>query len=71
MDNEHRITDEQVVKRANVAVRLALEKKRATDAPIVVYDRNAKTICLLKPDGTREVIATRRTAGRYSERAGE
>ena len=69
MDSNRHITDEQVVERATAAVRLALEKKRITDSPIVVYDRTEKTIYQLKPDGTREVVGTRRTAGRYSERS--
>ena len=33
------ITDEQVVKRANAAVELEIEKLKVLDAPIIVYDR--------------------------------
>ena len=68
MDNRDYISDEQVVKRAQAAVRLALEKKRATDAPIVVYDRETQNIYNIYPDGTKEVIRQRKTVGRYSER---
>ena len=68
MERKNYIADEQVVKRANAAVELALAKKRYTESPIVVYDRKTKNIYHLKADGTKEVIGTRRTVGRYSER---
>ena len=68
MRRENYIADEQVVKRANEAVKLALYKKKVTETPIVVYDRKTETIYNLKADGTREVLSKRRTVGRYSER---
>lgn len=46
------ITDEQVVKRAQEAVRLELEKCRALDVPITVYDRDRKEIVVKNSDGT-------------------
>ncbi len=33
------ITDEQVVKRANAAVGLEIEKLKALGAPVIIYDR--------------------------------
>ena len=68
MERENYIADEQVVKRASAAVKLALDKKRVTESPIVVYDRKTKIIYNIKADGTREVIGMRKTVGRYSER---
>lgn len=35
MSQQKYISDEQVVKRANCAVKIALEKKRAMDVPIL------------------------------------
>ena len=68
MERKKYIADEQVVRRANEAVKLALYKKKVTETPIVVYDRKTKTIYNIKADGTREILSTRETAGRYSER---
>ncbi len=50
------ITDEMVVKRANTAVKLALEKNRALDVPSIVYDINDKTIYEIRSDGTRTAV---------------
>lgn len=68
MDGEAYVSDAQVVKRANAAVKLALEKKKVIESPIVVYDRKTKDICVLNPDGSCQVICKRKTVGRYSER---
>ncbi len=68
MNREDYIADAQVVKRANEAVKLALEKKKVTETPIVIYDRETKNIYHLKADGTRVTVGRRRTVGRYSER---
>lgn len=71
MEREKYIADEQVVKRANEAVKVALYKKKVTETPIVVYDRKTKIIYNLKTDGTREILCERKTVGRYSERCKE
>ena len=71
MKNEEYITDDQVVRRAKEAVKAALHKKKVTETSIVVYDRKTKIIYNLKADGTREVLGTRKEAGRYSERRKE
>lgn len=68
MDREKYIPDEQVVKRANAAVKIAIERKKVTETPIVIYDRKTKEICTLNPDGTRYIVSERKTVGRYSER---
>lgn len=68
MDKKY-ITDEQVVKRANAAVRLDLEKKKAMDLPITVFDRKTQKIYQKNSDGTMIEVAERIRKGRYSERA--
>lgn len=68
MINENIISDEQVVKRAKAAVKLELEKKRAMDAPIAVYDRKTQKIYMENSDGTKTEVAERKGKGRYSER---
>ena len=62
------ITDKQVVKRAQTAVKLELEKNMALDVPIAVYDRERKTIIVKNSDGS-EMEVSRLRRGRYSERA--
>ena len=44
MKRDEYISDEAVVKRANEAVRIELEKKRAMDIPIIVYDIKTQNI---------------------------
>jgi hypothetical protein len=68
MNKEDYISDEQVVKRAQAAVKLAIERKKVTENPIVVYDRETQNIYNINSDGTREIVGQRRTVGRYSER---
>ncbi len=71
MKREEYISDEMVVKRANAAVKIELEKKRALDIPIVVYDRQTQKIYHENNDGTRVEISKRMRKGRYSERIAE
>lgn len=68
MKREEYISDEQVVKRANAAVKIELEKKKAMDIPAAVYDRKTQTIYQLNSDGTKVQIGKRIRKGRYSER---
>ncbi len=53
MDERNIITDEQVVKRAREAVRLELERMKAMDIPVAIYDRKTKKIYQVYSDGTR------------------
>ena len=62
------ITDEQVVKRANAAVELEIEKLKAIDAPIIVYDRKKQVVIKRNSDGTETEVGKRLRKGRYSER---
>lgn len=68
MKNTNYISDEQVVKRVNAAVKIELEKKLAMDVPIAIYDRTTQTIYQKNSDGSKIIIAERIRKGRYSER---
>lgn len=68
MSQQKYISDEQVVKRVNCAVKIALEKKRAMDVPIFTYDRVTQSICVVGNDGSKTQVCRRHNHGRYSER---
>ena len=68
MERDKYISDEAVVKRANEAVRIEIEKKRAMDIPVIVYDREKQIIYQENSDGTRVEAGKRLRKGRYSER---
>ena len=68
MNSTGYISDDQVVKRASAAVKIELEKKKAMNIPIAVYDRKTQTIYQQSSDGSRTVVAERIRKGRYSER---
>ena len=68
MDRKDYISDEEVVERANAAVRFALEKKKITNTPITAYDRKTGTIYTLNSDGSKTVIKSSVGRGRYNER---
>ncbi len=68
MKRENYISDETVVKRANAAVRIELEKNKALGIPAVIYDRESQIIYLENEDGTRTEVGKRMRKGRYGER---
>lgn len=68
MVNNRDNSDRIVVKRANAAVKFAIEKKKATNVPIVVYDRKTKAVCYSNSADGKVVTLERITKGRYSER---
>ena len=68
MERDKYISDEAVVKRANEAVRIEIEKKKAMDIPVVIYDREKQIIYQENSDGTRVEAGKRLRKGRYSER---
>lgn len=68
MKREEYISDEMIVKRVNEAVRIELEKKKALDVPIVIYDRETQIIYQENSDGSRVEVGRRMRRGRYSER---
>jgi hypothetical protein len=67
MRRELYISDEAVIKRANEAVRIELEKKKAMDVPIAVFDRKTQTIYYKNSDGSKVEVGKRLRKGRYSE----
>lgn len=71
MKREEYISDAAVVKRVNAAVKIELEKKKAMDIPIVVYDRETQIIYQENSDGSRVEVGRRMRKGRYSERVRE
>lgn len=68
MKREDYIPDEEVIKRANEAVRIELEKNRALGVPVVIYDRESQIIYQENDDGTRIEVGRRMRKERYSER---
>lgn len=62
------ITDEQVIKRANAAVELEIEKLKVLDAPVIIYDRKRQVVVRRNSDGTEVEVGKRLRKGRYSER---
>lgn len=65
---EDYITDEQVVKRANAAIKLEIERLTAMDAPVIVYDRKKQVVIQRNSDGTEIEVGQRLRKGHYSER---
>lgn len=66
MKREEYMSDETVIKRANAAVRIELEKNRALGVPVVIYDRESQIIYRENEDGTRTEVGKRKE--RYGER---
>ncbi len=62
------IPDEVVVRRAREAVALELQKKKAMDAPAIVYDRTTKKIYRINSDGTRVAVDDGSIGVNYSDR---
>ena len=62
------ITDEQVVRLANTAIELEIEKLKAIEAPVIVYDRKKQVVIKRNNDGTEIEVGKRLWKGRYSER---
>lgn len=50
---ERSISDSQTVQRAKKAVALELEKRKALDLPIAVFDKKTRKVYACYPDGTR------------------
>ena len=68
MKREEYISDEKVVKRANAAVRIELEKNKALGISPVIYDRETQIIYRENDDGTRTEVGRRLRKERYCER---
>jgi hypothetical protein len=68
MRREVYISDEAVIKRANEEVRIELEKKKAIDVQIYVFDMKTKNKYYKNSDGSSVKAVKRLRKGRYSER---
>ncbi|MCM1262823.1 MAG: hypothetical protein NC313_08890 [Butyrivibrio sp.] len=68
MKREDYISDELVVKRVNEAIRIELEKKKAMDVPVFIYDSEKQVIYQQNSDGSRVEVGKRMRKERYSER---
>ena len=68
MERKEYISDETVIKRANAAVKIELEKNKALGIPVVIYDRENQIIYRENEDGIRTEVGKRLRKGRYSER---
>lgn len=68
MNREDYISDEQVVKRANAAVKIELDKKKALDIPVAIFDRKTQKVYQKNSDGSTIEVGERIRKGRYSER---
>lgn len=68
MKREEYISDETVIKRANAAVRIELEKNKELGIPSVIYDRETQIIYRENEDGTKTEVGRRMRKGRYGER---
>ena len=53
IERERSISDSQTVQRARKAVELELEKRKALDLPIAVFDKKTRKVYACYPDGTR------------------
>ncbi len=71
MQRAEYISDENVIKRANAAVKIELEKNKALGVPAVVYDRESQIIYRENEDGTRVEVGKRMRRERYSERVAQ
>ena len=61
------ITDADIVKRVKSAVKIDIEKKKAMNAPIAVYDHKTGNIYAEYSDGRRILMGTRIGRGIKSE----
>lgn len=68
MKREDYISDALVVKRVNEAVRIELEKKKAMDIPVFIYDSETQIIYQQNSDGSKVEVGKRMRKERYSER---
>lgn len=62
------ITDEQVIKRANAAVEIEIQRLKALDIPVVVFDREKQVVVKRNSDGTEVEVGKPLRKGHYSER---
>lgn len=62
-----RITDADVVKRIQSAVKIDIEKRKAMNAPIAVYEPETGNVYAEYSDGKRILMGSKIKRGSYSE----
>ncbi len=63
------ITDADVVKRVQTAVRIDIERKKALNAPVAVFDPETGNVYAEYSDGTRILMGSKIKRGSYSEQS--
>jgi len=63
------ITDAEVVKRVKSAINIDIEKKKAMNIPIAVFDAESGKIYAEYNDGTRVLMGNRLKRGNYEKQS--
>ncbi len=63
-----KITDADVVKRVKTAIKIDIEKRKAMQAPVAVYDHETGSVYAEYSDGTRILMGSKIKRGSYGER---
>lgn len=61
------ITDADVVKRIKTAVKIDIEKRKAMNAPVAVFDHETGNVYAVYSDGRKILMGNRIKRGSYSE----
>lgn len=67
--NNSNISDKDVVKRVKSAVKIDMEKRKAMNAPIAVFDAESGNVYAEYSDGTRVLMGNRIKRGGYSDQS--
>lgn len=67
--NNSNISDKDVVKRVKSAVKIDMEKRKAMNAPIAVFDAESGNVYAEYSDGTRVLMGNRIKMGGYSDQS--
>lgn len=68
--NSTDVTDADTVKRIQSAVKIDIEKRKAMNAPIAVYEPETGNVYAEYSDGKRILMGTKIKRGSYSEQSG-
>lgn len=69
--NHSDITDADVVKRVKSAVKIDIEKKKAMNAPIAVFDAKSGNVYAEYSDGRRVLMGSKIKRGNYGEQTND
>ena len=65
--NPNNITDADVVKRVKSAIKFDIEKRKAMNVPVAVFDAETGNVYAEYNDGTRVLMGSRIKRGGYGE----